>query len=87
MSDPLNGAQWKVDEGDCLTWLRGLADNCVDIVVTSPIYNQLGKSINPNERKLGDRHRDRFFQRMASVAPAEDNSAHRPGAATEHGGR
>jgi len=61
------GSGYEVLEGDCLEFLRQQPDGCFDITVTSPPYNQLGKRINPNERQLSDRHRDRFFQRMAQV--------------------
>ena len=36
MSDPLGGARWRVDEGDCLPWLAEPLAGSVDCCVTSP---------------------------------------------------
>jgi site-specific DNA-methyltransferase (adenine-specific) len=36
----LDGARWEVREGDCLELLRGLPDECVDLAVMDPPYNQ-----------------------------------------------
>lgn len=33
-------------QGDCLEVMKGMPDECVDLVVTSPPYNQLGKGRN-----------------------------------------
>jgi DNA modification methylase len=58
MSDPLNGRQWRVDRGDCLTVLRGLPDDTFHCCVTSPPYfglrdygvaGQLGLEPTPEE--------------------------------------
>ncbi|MBT7100433.1 site-specific DNA-methyltransferase, partial [Candidatus Poribacteria bacterium] len=36
--DPLDGADWKVVNGDALEILRGLPDGCADLVLTDPPY-------------------------------------------------
>ena len=38
MSDPLDGARWRVDQGDCLELLRGLPDGRGAAIVTDPPY-------------------------------------------------
>lgn len=53
MSDVLRGERWRVDEGDCLTWLRGLPDESVQCCVTSPPYWQL-RSYLPEDHASKD---------------------------------
>lgn len=38
MSDPLNGADWRIDQGDCIEWLASLPDQGCDLVFGSPPY-------------------------------------------------
>ena len=38
MTDPLNGARWRILQGDCLPLMRELADASIDAVITDPPY-------------------------------------------------
>lgn len=38
MSDPLQGRNWTVDQGDVLSWLSRLPDDYADMLFTSPPY-------------------------------------------------
>lgn len=49
-----------IHHGDCIDVLRGMADNSVDIVVTSPPYNQLGTIAT---RKPTGMHKDCAWMR------------------------
>lgn len=37
-TDILNGQRYRIEQADCLDWLRALPDSCVDLVCCSPPY-------------------------------------------------
>jgi site-specific DNA-methyltransferase (adenine-specific) len=41
--DILAGARWRIDQGDCIEWLRALPDASVDLITTDPAYESLEK--------------------------------------------
>jgi modification methylase len=57
VTDILNGESWRVVQSDCLEFLRGLPDGCVDMFFTDPPYghrnNDGGDLIHRRECALG----------------------------------
>lgn len=64
MTDVLRGERWRVDEGDCLAWLRSLPGESVQCCITSVPYWQL-RSYLPED------HASKCFELGQEPTPEE----------------
>jgi len=72
MEDILNGERWRVDEGDCLTWLRSQKTASVDCCVTSPPYNTLNTNKQARTYRPGDKWMKKTREGYADTMPEDD---------------
>lgn len=68
---PQGRGRIRIVQGDCLKVLRRMPDASVDIVVTSPPYNQLGKSRIPKQAS-GMFVNDAWMKKVRRVGYADD---------------
>jgi DNA modification methylase len=60
----------KVIHGDCLEVMAGMPDGCVDLVITSPPYNQLGSRIP--KKPTGMHRNDAWLSKVSNIGYGDD---------------
>lgn len=65
-SPPADPPPVRIEQADCLAFLRGLPDGCVDLIVTDPAYSGMNQHMNFGRGRIVGRYRaednERWFR-------------------------